>query len=179
MCVKSENALADSKPLYQVLFRTNCHNIQPNCAHHYVMHVAICYLNTIPEKYVDTRVTIICLMFSKITRITLKKGRHFLENGLQNGGYNGMMYLAILFSGIYAPENLCIESTLEALCLLGSEIDVLLWKIPFGNGRHFVKWVSQCRIEWCDTFGNNFSEIYAPQNLYIESTLNALRPLVS
>ena len=32
--------------------------------------------------------TNICLMFSKITRITLKKGRHFLENGLQNGGYN-------------------------------------------------------------------------------------------
>ena len=47
--------------------------------------------------YVDSMM-IICLMFSKITRITLKKGRHFfLENGLQNGGYNGMMYLAILF----------------------------------------------------------------------------------
>ena len=42
------------------------------------MTVAICYLNNIARKmiYVDTRVTIICLMFSKITvitRITLKK----------------------------------------------------------------------------------------------------------
>ena len=57
---------------------------------------------------------------------------------------------------------------------LGSEIHVLRWKWP-----PFFKWGSLCRIEWCDTFGNNFSEIYAPQNLYIESTLNALRLLVS
>ena len=26
-----------------------------------------------------------------------EKGRNFLENVIQNGGYNGMMYLAILF----------------------------------------------------------------------------------
>ena len=64
-----------------------------------MMHVATCYLNNIPEKmiYVDTRVTIICIMFSKITRITLKKAAIFLKMASKNGGYNGMMYLAILF----------------------------------------------------------------------------------
>ena len=66
---------------------------------------------------IDTRVTIICLMFSKTTRITLKKGRHFLENGIQNGGYNGMMYLGILFlestphNGMMYLAILFLEST--------------------------------------------------------------------
>ena len=76
------------------------------------------------------------------------------------------------FSGI--PKNLYIVSTLKALHLLVSEIDVYV-----GNGRHFVKWPSQCQIEWCDTFGNTFSEIYASQNLYIESKLKVLRLLIS
>ena len=45
------------------------------------------------------------------------------KNGLQNGGYNGMTYPAIVFfSEIYAPENLYMESTMIALRLLVSEI---------------------------------------------------------
>ena len=48
------------------------------------------------------------------------------------------------------------------------------------NGRHFcVTWPPKWRIHWHDVFGNTFSGIYAPQNLYIESTLKALRLLVS
>ena len=47
------------------------------------------------------------------------------------------------------------------------------------NGRHFFKWPPKWRIHWHDVFGNTFSGIYAPQNLYIESTLKALRFLVS
>ena len=43
----------------------------------------------------------------------------------------------------------------------------------------FVKWPPKWRIHWHDVFGNTFSGIYAPQNLYyIESTLKALRILV-
>ena len=43
-----------------------------------------------------------------------------------------MMCSAILFLdfGFHAPQNLYIKSTLKALCLLVSEIDVLLWKWP-------------------------------------------------
>ena len=40
-----------------------------------------------------------------------------------------MMYSAILFLDS-TPHKTCIESTLKALCLLVSEIDVLLWKWP-------------------------------------------------
>ena len=40
-----------------------------------------------------------------------------------------MMHLAIPFWNL-GPQNLYIESTLEALRRLGSEIDVLLWKWP-------------------------------------------------
>ena len=47
------------------------------------------------------------------------------------------------------------------------------------NGRHFCKMTSKRRIHWHDVFGNNVSGIYARQNLYIESTLKALRLLVS
>ena len=48
------------------------------------------------------------------------------------------------------------------------------------NGRHFcVKWPPKWRIYWHDVFDNTFSGIYAPQNLYIESTLKDLRLLVS
>ena len=45
---------------------------------------------------VDKRVTIICLIVSKISRRTLKMATIFL-NGLQNGGYNGMMNSTIIF----------------------------------------------------------------------------------
>ena len=43
-----------------------------------------------------------------------------------------MMYLAILFleSTPHKTYRTYIESTMEALRLLGSEIDVLLWKWP-------------------------------------------------
>ena len=35
------------------------------------------------------------------------------------------------------------------------------------------------RIPWHDVFGNTFSEIFTPQNLYIESQLKAACLLVS
>ena len=73
--------------------------------------------------------TILCLIFSKIIRITLNMAAIFL-NGFQNGGYKGIVYSAILFSEIYSPQNIYMESILKALRLLVSEID-------FGNGRHF------------------------------------------
>ena len=41
------------------------------------------------------------------------------------------------------------------------------------------KWPPQWRIQWHDVSGNTFSEFYAPENLYIESTMLALRLLVS
>ena len=43
----------------------------------------------------------------------------------------------------------------------------------------FVKWPPKWRINWHDVFGNTFSGIYAPQNLYIQSKLKVLRLLVS
>ena len=46
---------------------------------------------------------------------------HIFLNGIQNGGYNGLMYSAIFFSEIYAPEKLYIESKMMALRLLVSE----------------------------------------------------------
>ena len=49
----------------------------------------------------------------------------------------------------------------------------------FGNGGHFKKWASKWRIQWHDISGNSFSEIYAPENLYMESTMIAIRLLVS
>ena len=82
----------------------------------------------------------------------VKNGRHLKKNGLQNGGYIGMMYSAILFLESTPDKTyIYIEPTLKALRLLVSEIDVLLWK-----WRHFVKWLSQCQIEWCGTFRNTF-----------------------
>ena len=51
-------------------------------------------------------------------------------NGFQNGGFNAMLYSAILFSEIYAPQNLYLELKLKALRLLVSEIDVLIWQWP-------------------------------------------------
>ena len=78
------------------------------------------------------------------------------------------------FSEIYAPQNVFIQPTLKDLCLLVSEIDVLL-----------RKWVA-ILYNVLQNGGCNFmiyrqyvSEIYAPQNLYIESTLKVLRLLVS
>ena len=65
------------------------------------------------------------------------------------------------FSKIYAPQNLDIESKSKALRLLDSEIDVLLCNWP-----PFLKCPPKWRIQWRDVFGNTFSEIYAPENLY-------------
>ena len=69
-----------------------------------------------------------------------------------------------------------IESTLKAMRLLVSEIDVLglLWKWP-----PFCKMAFTMSDRWCDTFGNTFSQIFASQNLYIESKLKVLCLLVS
>ena len=52
--------------------------------------------------YIPTKVTIICLIFSQISRITLKNDRHLFLNVPQKGGYNGIMYSAIFFYEIYA-----------------------------------------------------------------------------
>ena len=70
------------------------------------------------------------------------------------------------FSKIYAPQNLDIESTWKALRHLVSEIDVLLWKWP-----PFFKSHPKWRVQWRDVFSNTFSAIYAPENLYMESTI--------
>ena len=61
------------------------------------------------------------------------------------------------------------------LCLIVSKITPITLKMV----AIFVKWLQKWRIQWHDEFGNTFSGIYAPQNLYIESTLKALRLLVS
>ena len=123
---------------------------------------------------VDTTQAFLCLIVSKISRITLRMVAIFVK-WPPKWRIHWHDVFGNTFSGIYAPQNLYIESKLKALRLLVSEIDVL-----FGNGRHFVKWLSQCQIEWCGTFRNAFSEIYASQNLYnIQSKLKVLRLLVS
>ena len=108
--------------------------------------------------------TFLRLIVSKISRITLKmvaifvkwppKWRIYWRDGFGN-----------TFSGMYAPQNLHIESTLKALRLLVSEIDVYY----FGNGHHFVKWLSQCQIEWCGIFRNTFFLKSMPHKTYIYS----------
>ena len=61
------------------------------------------------------------------------------------------------------------------LCLIVSKITRITIKMV----AIFWKWLPKWRIQWRDEFGNTFSGIYAPQNLYIELTLKALRLLVS
>ena len=73
-----------------------------------------------------------------------------------------------------------------ATSLLVAEIN----NITHGNDCHFVKWPPETS-KWLitstyaydkmihDVFGNTFSEVCAPQYLYIESNLKALNPLVS
>ena len=65
-----------------------------------------------------------------------------------------MMYSTILFLESTPHKTyiqLYIESTLKALRLLVSEIDVLLWKWP-----PFCKMASHSQIEWCGTCSNTF-----------------------
>ena len=64
--------------------------------------------------------TILCLKVSKIWHMTLEMAAIF-KNGLQNGGYNGMIYPAIFFLKSM-PQKTYIESTMIALRLLVSEI---------------------------------------------------------
>ena len=82
-----------------------------------------------------------------------------------------MMYSAILVSNM-APQNLVIQYKLKALHHLFSDIDV------FGNGSHFLNGIQHGRYHTLDVLRNTFSEIYAPENLYIESTMMSLRLLV-
>ena len=72
-------------------------------------------------------VTFLCIIVSKITRITLKMVAIFFK-WLPKLRIQWHDEFGNTFSGIYAPQNL--ESTLKALHLLVSEIDVLLWKWP-------------------------------------------------
>ena len=67
------------------------------------------------------------------------------------------------FSEIYAAQNLYkkIKSTLKALRLLCSEIDVLLWK-----WRPFFQIAYK---QWHDIFGNTFSEICAPKTYRVDN----------
>ena len=97
------------------------------------------YGNTFSEVYAPKNLDIVdiegCTYLSFLDRgITLEMAAMFL-NGLQNGGYNGLLYSAILFfSEICAPENLYIASTMMALRLLVSEI---WWHSGhFKNGCH-------------------------------------------
>ena len=78
---------------------------------------------------VDTTVTFLCLIVSKISRITLKMVA-ILVKLPPKWQIHWHDVFGNTFSGIYAPQNLYIESKLKALCLLVSEIDVLLWKWP-------------------------------------------------
>ena len=96
------------------------------------------------------------------------------SNGLQNGGIQWHDVFGNAYSEIYAPQNIYIESKLNVLHLLVSEVDVLLCKWP-----PFFKWPPNGGIQFHDVLGNTFSEIYAPQNIYIQSKLKALRLLVS
>ena len=72
-------------------------------------------------------------------------------------------------------ENALADTIVTFLCLIVSMISRITLKIV----AIFVKWPPKSRIHWHDVFGNTFSGIYAPQNLYVESTLKALRLLVS
>ena len=78
------------------------------------------------------------------------------------------------FYEIYAPQNRHIVK-IETLRPLVSEIGLFLEMSAI-----LLKWPPKWRTQWHDVFGNTFSEIYAPENLYIiESTMMALRLLVS
>ena len=70
---------------------------------------------------------------------------------------------------------ICVDTTVTFLCPIISKISRITLKIV----AFFEKWPPKWRIHWHDVFDNTFSGIYAPQNLYIESTLKALRLLVS
>ena len=78
------------------------------------------------------------------------------------------------FYEIYAPQNIDIIVKIETLRLLVSEIGLFLEMSAI-----LLKWPPKWRIQWHDVFGNTLSDIYAPENLYIESTMMALRLLVS
>ena len=76
-----------------------------------------------------------------------------------------MMYSTILFLESTPHKTyIYIESTLKALRLLVSELDVLLWKWP-----PFCKMASQCQIEWCGTCPNTFFLKSTPHKTYIYS----------
>ena len=103
--------------------------------------------------------TFLCPIISKISRITLKMVAIFVK-WPPKWRIHWHDVFDNAFSGINAPQNY-VESTLKALRLLVSEIDVSPWKWP-----PFCKMASQCQIEWCGTCPNTFSEIYASQNIY-------------
>ncbi len=122
---------------------------------------------------VDRRVTFLCLIVWKICRITLKMVAIFVK-WPPKWRIRWHDVFGNTFSGFYTPQNLYIVSTLKALRLLVSEIDVLIWKWP-----PFCKiaFTMSDRVVWY--ICNTFSEIYASQNLYIQSKLKVLRLLVS
>ena len=123
---------------------------------------------------VDTTVAFLCLIVSKISRITLKMVAIFVK-WPPKWRIHWHDVFGNTFSGIYAPQNLYIESTMMALRLLVSEIDVLLWKwTPFCK----MAFTMSDRVVWYIS-QYFFSEIYASQNLYIQSKLKVLRLLVS
>ena len=84
--------------------------------------------------------TFLCPIISKISRITLKMVAIFVK-WPPKWRIHWHDVFDNTFSGINAPRNY-IESTLKALRLLVSEIDVLPWKWP-----PFCKMASQCQIE--------------------------------
>ena len=119
---------------------------------------------------VDTTVTFLCLIVWKICRIRSP----FFVKWPPKWRIDWHDVFGNTFSGIYATQNLYIESTLKALRLLVSEIDVLLWKwLPF----YKMAFTMSARMVWY--ISQYFSEIYASQNLYIQSKLKVLRLLVS
>ena len=85
--------------------------------------------NTFSEIYapqnldIESKLKALRLLVSEI-EVLLRKWPPFCLNGLQNGGYNGMMYSAILFLKCTPQKTYIytVESTMMALRLLVSEM---------------------------------------------------------
>ena len=81
----------------------------------------------------------------------VKNGRHFCKMASKMADTLALCIRQYFFWNLRPTKPIYIESTLKALRLLVSELDVLLWKWP-----PFCKMASQCQIEWCGTCPNTF-----------------------
>ena len=93
-----------------------------------------------------------------------------------NWSYNCVMHHNNALSELYCPYMIFVDTRVPFRCLIVSKITRITLKM---SAIFCVKWPPKWRIQWTIVFGNTFSGIYAPQNLYIDSTLKALCVLVS